>query len=158
MEAKARERQTPLHIASRLGNVDIAVLLLQHGADVRAMTADHYNPLHIAAKQHNHDVSKHFNVITNGVSATNFIMLMESIRKLLPNLLSARQICPVLHIEKSTNFVTDILGGRSVDRAQRSADGYDQKGIHSLAPRCKIRKSKGIQTETMGIENFLGYN
>lgn len=57
MEAKARERQTPLHIASRLGNVDIAVLLLQHGADVRAMTADHYNPLHIAAKQHNHDVS-----------------------------------------------------------------------------------------------------
>lgn len=57
MEAKARERQTPLHIASRLGNVDIAVLLLQHGADVRAMTADHYNALHIAAKQHNHDVS-----------------------------------------------------------------------------------------------------
>lgn len=57
VEAKARERQTPLHIASRLGNVDIAVLLLQHGADVRAMTADHYNPLHIAAKQHNHDVS-----------------------------------------------------------------------------------------------------
>lgn len=57
VEAKARERQTPLHIASRLGNVDIAVLLLQHGADVRAITADHYNALHIAAKQHNHDVS-----------------------------------------------------------------------------------------------------
>ncbi len=33
-----QEQQTPLHIASRLGNVDIVVLLLQSGAQVDAVT------------------------------------------------------------------------------------------------------------------------
>jgi len=46
-----REQQTPLHIASRLGNVDIVMLLLQHGAQVDATTKDLYTALHIAAKE-----------------------------------------------------------------------------------------------------------
>jgi hypothetical protein len=44
-----QEHQTPLHIASRLGNVDIVMLLLQHGAAVDATTKDMYTALHIAA-------------------------------------------------------------------------------------------------------------
>ena len=35
-----QERQTALHIASRLGNVDNVVLLLQHGASPDAVTHD----------------------------------------------------------------------------------------------------------------------
>lgn len=46
-----KELQTPLHIASRLGNTDIVMLLLQHGAQVDAATRDSYTPLHIAAKE-----------------------------------------------------------------------------------------------------------
>lgn len=50
VDAAARELQTPLHIASRLGNTDIVVLLLQAGASPNAATRDLYTPLHIAAK------------------------------------------------------------------------------------------------------------
>lgn len=51
VDARAREQQTPLHIASRLGNVDIVMLLLQHGAKVDNTTKDMYTALHIAAKE-----------------------------------------------------------------------------------------------------------
>lgn len=51
VDARAREQQTPLHIASRLGNVDIVMLLLQHGAQVDTTTKDMYTALHIAAKE-----------------------------------------------------------------------------------------------------------
>jgi len=63
IETKARpishlqEQQTPLHIASRLGNVDIVVLLLQSGAQVDAVTKDLYTALHIAAKEGQEEVS-----------------------------------------------------------------------------------------------------
>lgn len=40
-----------MHIASRLGNVDIVMLLLQHGASVDSTTKDLYTALHIAAKE-----------------------------------------------------------------------------------------------------------
>lgn len=46
-----QEQQTPLHIAARLGNVDIVMLLLQHGAAVDSTTKDLYTALHIAAKE-----------------------------------------------------------------------------------------------------------
>lgn len=58
MDARAREQQTPLHIASRLGNVDIAMLLLQHGAKVDTATKDMYTALHIAAKEGQDEVKK----------------------------------------------------------------------------------------------------
>lgn len=56
VDAKAREEQTPLHVASRLGNVDIVMLLLQHGAQPHATTKDLYTPLHIAAKEGQEEV------------------------------------------------------------------------------------------------------
>lgn len=52
--AAFQEQQTPLHIASRLGNTDIVSLLIQHGAAVDAATKDQYTPLHIAAKEGPH--------------------------------------------------------------------------------------------------------
>ena len=52
-----QELQTPLHIASRLGNVDIVVLLLQSGAQVDATTKDLYTALHIAAKEGQEEVN-----------------------------------------------------------------------------------------------------
>ena len=60
---KLKEQQTPLHIASRLGNVDIVMLLLQHGADVDATTKDMYTPLHIAAKEGQDEVPLHNSII-----------------------------------------------------------------------------------------------
>ena len=56
VDARAREQQTPLHIASRLGNVDIVLLLLQSGAQVDATTKDLYTALHIAAKEGQEEV------------------------------------------------------------------------------------------------------
>lgn len=52
----SQEQQTPLHIASRLGNVDIVMLLLQHGAEVDNTTKDMYTALHIAAKEGQEEV------------------------------------------------------------------------------------------------------
>lgn len=52
-----QEQQTPLHIAARLGNVDIVGLLLQHGAAVDATTKDMYTSLHIAAKEGQEEVA-----------------------------------------------------------------------------------------------------
>lgn len=45
-----------MHIASRLGNVDIAGVLLQHGANPENVTKDNYNCLHIAAKEGHEEV------------------------------------------------------------------------------------------------------
>ena len=50
-ETCLKEQQTPLHIASRLGNVDNVSVLLQHGASPDAVTRDMYTPLHMAAKE-----------------------------------------------------------------------------------------------------------
>ena len=52
-----QEQQTALHIASRLGNVDIVGILLQHGAAVDSVTKDSYTALHIAAKEGQEEVA-----------------------------------------------------------------------------------------------------
>lgn len=57
VETKSQEQQTALHIASRLGNVDIVSILLQHGASVDAVTKDSYTALHIAAKEGQEEVA-----------------------------------------------------------------------------------------------------
>ena len=51
-----QEQQTALHIAARLGAVDCAVLLLDNGATVDAVTVEQYTPLHIAAKEGHSDI------------------------------------------------------------------------------------------------------
>ena len=53
---RMQERQSALHIASRLGNIDNVVLLLQHGASPDAATHDLYTALHIAAKEGHDEV------------------------------------------------------------------------------------------------------
>ncbi len=50
VNARAREQQTPLHIAARLGQAEIVVALLQGGAQVDSQTSDNYTSLHISAK------------------------------------------------------------------------------------------------------------
>lgn len=55
--SRQKEQQTALHIASRLGNVDIVAILLQHGAAVDAVTKDSYTALHIAAKEGQEEVA-----------------------------------------------------------------------------------------------------
>ena len=51
-----QEQQTALHISSRLGAVDCALLLLDNGATPDAATVELYTPLHIAAKEGHEDV------------------------------------------------------------------------------------------------------
>lgn len=46
-----QEDQTPLHIASRLGQIEIVQLLLQHMAHPDASTTNGYTPLHISARE-----------------------------------------------------------------------------------------------------------
>ncbi len=46
-----QEDQTPLHIASRLGQTEIVQLLLQHMAHPDASTTNGYTPLHISARE-----------------------------------------------------------------------------------------------------------
>ena len=71
-----QEEQTPLHIASRLGNVDIVMLLLQHGAAVDTTTKDMYTALHIAAKEGQEEVTyKELSKIADYVNAQNTIYL-----------------------------------------------------------------------------------
>jgi len=44
--AQDRNRSTPLHGASSSGNVDLAQLLVEHGANVTAQDKDGSTPLH----------------------------------------------------------------------------------------------------------------
>lgn len=79
-----QEQQTPLHIASRLGNVDNVVLLLQHGANADATTKDKYTPLHIAAKEGHDEVAQVLlehgasHNVTTKVSAKSFFVKSHS--------------------------------------------------------------------------------
>lgn len=74
VDARAREQQTPLHIASRIGNFDIVMLLLQHGAKVDNVTKDMYTALHIAAKEGQDEV--HFALLLF-MQLTNSICLLR---------------------------------------------------------------------------------
>jgi ankyrin repeat protein len=44
-----RAKKTPLHIAAAEGRVDVAELLVKHGADVNARNNNNSTPLHLAA-------------------------------------------------------------------------------------------------------------
>lgn len=47
--SRSKNRWTPLHFATRNGNLDLVRLLLDHGADVNAKEQAHCSALHIAA-------------------------------------------------------------------------------------------------------------
>ena len=51
-------RQTALHIAAYLGDVDTVQTLLQKHAHVDALTSDLYTPLHMAARNDRYEVAK----------------------------------------------------------------------------------------------------
>ena len=81
-----QEQQTPLHIAARLGNADIVMMLLQHGAAVDSTTKDLYTALHIAAKEGQDEVSHVLNMaeqlclyISNGYLADRMRQRIEEL-------------------------------------------------------------------------------
>ena len=67
-----------MHIAARLGNVDIVVLLLQHGASVDATTKDLYTALHITAKENQEEVNEVLKV-SHGMRALMTHVVLEYI-------------------------------------------------------------------------------
>jgi ankyrin len=54
---KAKEAQTCLHLATRLGNIEIVNLLLKANANVDSTTKDGYSSLHIAAKEGQEEIA-----------------------------------------------------------------------------------------------------
>jgi len=53
-----KDGQTAVHIASRVGDVDVVKLLISRGASLNVITNDHYTPLHIAAKEGHDDIAR----------------------------------------------------------------------------------------------------
>jgi ankyrin repeat protein len=51
------DKSAPLHLASRMGHVDVARSLIQHGADAKAQDKDGTTPLHWAARAGNVDIA-----------------------------------------------------------------------------------------------------
>ena len=49
-------KKTPLHLTSQVGNMDLARLLIEHGADVAAQGEDRTTPLHVASERGHVDV------------------------------------------------------------------------------------------------------
>ena len=48
MAAQNKDGETPLHLASLSGHVEVARMLIEHGADVAAQNKDLETPLHLA--------------------------------------------------------------------------------------------------------------
>ena len=74
VDAKAKEQQTPLHIATRLGNTDIIALFLRHCAFVDAATSDGYTALHIASKEGQEEVAS---ILFENGASLNVKMVIE---------------------------------------------------------------------------------
>lgn len=64
-----QDDQTALHIASRLGKVEIVQQLLQCGASANAATTSGYTPLHLAAREGHRDVAAM--LLDNGASLSS---------------------------------------------------------------------------------------
>ncbi len=58
------DESTPLHMASRGGHVEVAHLLVEHGADVKAKNKDRWTPLHSAMGAGSVDLARFF--VENG--------------------------------------------------------------------------------------------
>lgn len=53
MNVRYEDGQTPIHLAAKTGNLEIANLLAENGADVNVESAEGYSPLFIACKEGN---------------------------------------------------------------------------------------------------------
>jgi ankyrin repeat protein len=49
-------RSSPLHVTAERGTADIALMLLEHGADIHGRTKENKSPIAIAARACNIDV------------------------------------------------------------------------------------------------------
>ena len=50
--------ETPLHLTSRVGHIDVAQLLIEHGADVAAQNKDGWTPLHQSSEGDHVDMAR----------------------------------------------------------------------------------------------------
>ncbi|CAG0907099.1 unnamed protein product, partial [Cyprideis torosa] len=57
VDAECPIPETPLHMASRFGNIETALLLLVKGANVNASTEDGWTPLHFSSEKGHNDIS-----------------------------------------------------------------------------------------------------
>ncbi|CAK4521085.1 unnamed protein product, partial [Aphanomyces euteiches] len=62
---------TPLHLTSFHGNLEIVKELLAHGASIEAANADTDTPLHLAAWNGHFDIIKEFMAHGNTIHAAN---------------------------------------------------------------------------------------
>ncbi len=58
MIAQNKDGKTPLHLASEQGQVDLARMLIECGADPMAKTYDEKTPLHLASEWGRVDIAR----------------------------------------------------------------------------------------------------
>ena len=58
VDAATKDSYTPLHIAAKEGQDEVASVLIEHGASPTATTKRGFTPLHLAAKYGNMKVAK----------------------------------------------------------------------------------------------------
>ena len=58
LDAVTKDMYTPLHIAAKEGQDEVAAVLLEHGASNTAATKRGFTPLHLAAKYGNIKVAR----------------------------------------------------------------------------------------------------
>jgi len=56
--------KTPLHVASEEGCVEVACILLKHGADIEARDGDDWSPLELATSEGHAELTRILNTVT----------------------------------------------------------------------------------------------
>lgn len=84
VSARNHQDQTPLHLACSKGNVDSVIVILEHGADIKASDSKGLNALHYAAQSGKQEITQH---LLSHVASVDFVALMASRDKLGRNAL-----------------------------------------------------------------------